>query len=468
MQMLLKIGINNAFTAVVLALIVFCITRVSKHHRAAHVLWILVLIKLVTPPLIWVPIPALSIAASIPDAKGTLSTTDDAFAITSLAADETLDSDSVAPRDSRPITAAIAWVWLVGILLTLSLVVYRVARFQQLIRSGIPLSDQDSPRAIALAARVGLAFVPEVRVVTTRIGPMVWPIGRRSIVLLPQRLLDSLTSDELAMVMAHEFVHIKRRDNWVRILEVAVGIVYWWHPLVWWARRGIHTAEEECCDGDVLRLLPDKRHEYGAALLHTAEFLSGLKSPPRLASVFGQTPNLKGRIEMILDNRFRKPLALRSKLALVLFSVAVLPMATLVSADDKTDRGQANKLNGDWEVERTFHGGVERGIGPDEFYKYYRWRFDAKRRRVITEWKGGDNTGFGENYFKLDNTTTPNQLTIRGDKIRIQAVYEFVEDDLKIAFFGKAELARPKSFEDQHKDAGPLVIFHLKKLDKKK
>jgi len=35
---------------------------------------------------------------------------------------------------------------------------------------------------------------------------------------------------------------------------VVIGL-YWWHPVVWWALREIHEAEEQCCDAWVVWVL---------------------------------------------------------------------------------------------------------------------------------------------------------------------------------------------------------------------
>ena len=59
METLLHVGFSNAVAATVLALFALGITRVWRNPFAAHVLWLIVLLKLVTPPLIEVPMPFL-------------------------------------------------------------------------------------------------------------------------------------------------------------------------------------------------------------------------------------------------------------------------------------------------------------------------------------------------------------------------------------------------------------------------
>ena len=58
METLLHAGLSNAVSATFLALLVACLGRVLARRPAVlHCLWLLVLLKLVTPPLYEVPIP---------------------------------------------------------------------------------------------------------------------------------------------------------------------------------------------------------------------------------------------------------------------------------------------------------------------------------------------------------------------------------------------------------------------------
>lgn len=53
-------------------------------------------------------------------------------------------------------------------------------------------------------------------------------------------------------ILAHERYHIKRRDNWTKMIAVAVLIVYWFHPLVWAAYILMGRDMEMSCDEHVL------------------------------------------------------------------------------------------------------------------------------------------------------------------------------------------------------------------------
>src|SRR5689334_16166597 len=55
MTTLFEIGVTNALLATVLAVVVWCITRFWRQPAIAQLLWVLVLVKLVTPPMVAIP-----------------------------------------------------------------------------------------------------------------------------------------------------------------------------------------------------------------------------------------------------------------------------------------------------------------------------------------------------------------------------------------------------------------------------
>jgi hypothetical protein len=84
-------------------------------------------------------------------------------------------------------------------------------------------------------------------------------------------------------------------------LELAVQIVFWWHPLVWWARREIEAAEEECCDAWVVSRQAGSRRAYAEALLTALDFLCEPIGPlPPAACGLGEVPLLRSRLTQIM------------------------------------------------------------------------------------------------------------------------------------------------------------------------
>ena len=106
--------------------------------------------------------------------------------------------------------------------------------------------------------------------------PLVWCAGHRPTIILPMRLLCQLDDQQAAMILADELAHLRRRDHWVRTVELIVSIIYWWNPLVWIIRRQIHHVEDLCCDAWVRCTFPDCAKRYAEVVVKTAESLGAV------------------------------------------------------------------------------------------------------------------------------------------------------------------------------------------------
>jgi hypothetical protein len=193
-----------------------------------------------------------------------------------------------------------------------------------------------------VAQRLGLSRCPEVLLLPAPIPPLLWSLTSAPRLLLPAALLERLGESQLETLLAHELAHLRRRDHWVRRLELVVLGLYWWHPVAWWARHKLQEAEEQCCDAWVVWALPDAAHVYAEALVQTITFLS--RPPlalPALASGIGHVPLLKRRLTMILNANTPRRLTCRGLLAVLAFALVLplLPMraAPLQAGPDEPD-----------------------------------------------------------------------------------------------------------------------------------
>jgi hypothetical protein len=167
---------------------------------------------------------------------------------------------------------------------------------------------------------------------------MIWPVGARSRLLVPAGLLDRLSGEERATLLVHELAHLRRRDHWVRALELVVTGLYWWHPVVWWARREIQEAEEQCCDAWVVWALPAAGRTYASALMETVDFLAEARPVwlPPAASGLGQFRILKRRLHMIMIGNTPRAMSRAGFLAVLGLGLLlpVLPTWGQQSGDD--------------------------------------------------------------------------------------------------------------------------------------
>src|SRR5437764_13172606 len=66
MNWLVSMGLVNAVLATALAAVAFFVGRYSRWPALTHVLWVLVLLKLLTPPLVEIPVGQLRLAGLLP------------------------------------------------------------------------------------------------------------------------------------------------------------------------------------------------------------------------------------------------------------------------------------------------------------------------------------------------------------------------------------------------------------------
>ena len=385
MTSFVAIVVSNAVIAALLALVTLLVTRFWRSPQLAHGLWLLVLLKLITPPLVTVSPPSEWLAQSAESAEpsraasvNVVNPVRDVDDVADAAFEASIELDSLAesnvdtaeltvpleialpdplPLDdvhasptksddfgSAPDPESLPWdaatahwqtamslVWMAGCVAYFALLVWRCVSFRRLLSRSAPAHADILDLAARLALKLGLRRRPTIRIMDAAIPPLVWSLGLRPWIVLPQRLLAELSPAQCEALVAHELAHIRRRDDLVRWLEVFALVFWWWNPVAWFARRKLREAEEECCDAWVVWALPGERRSYGEAMLATIDFLTdGPKLPALAESAFGSS-FCKRRIEMIMKRNVNCKISWAALGLIVLTAMAVLPVVAQTS-----------------------------------------------------------------------------------------------------------------------------------------
>ena len=221
-------------------------------------------------------------------------------------------------------------LWLAGSLAWAIAAARRIGRLRSLLRATGPPSSEVVGRVEALSHRLGLRRPPQVTTVAGPVGPFVWALGGRPRLVLPIDLWTRLEPEGRDALLLHELAHLRRGDHRVRWLEALATGLYWWHPALWWARRGLHEAEEACCDAWVVWARPESARSYASAILDTFEFLSAASTTrpgplPLGASGLGRVESLSERITRIMKGKTPKSLSLLGGFALIVAALLFLP-----------------------------------------------------------------------------------------------------------------------------------------------
>jgi beta-lactamase regulating signal transducer with metallopeptidase domain len=356
-ERLLTLGLANAAAATVLAILIAGAGRVLARRPAVlHCLWMLVLLKLVTPPLFEVPIPHEGILALAFDRsrEAALAPDPTEFEIAFGQGNEDASLEPAVPGASldlepfgatvaeasatsslrdlgggwRGILLGLASLWLAGTAATLVLAGVRITRFGLVLRAAYPADEEVQVEVQELAGRLDLPQAPRAWWIDANMTPMLWAVVCKPRLIIPRALWKRLDAGQRSMLLLHELAHLRRGDHVVRLLELLVTALYWWLPVVWWGRRALRDAEEQCCDAWVVWAFPDGARAYAETLLETVDFLNPSRSPePLLASGFGGAQHLRRRVTMIMLGTTPRRLGWASGLGAFALSAMLLPVS---------------------------------------------------------------------------------------------------------------------------------------------
>lgn len=340
-------SIANTVIAVLLALGAIVAARFSRRPQLAHIVWLLVLGKLILPPVAFLlPIPnsvSLEIPSTVdgessgPKKVSEAATIKEANPAASLGVPKKIrttleqsqpNSHSAIKVDNGQLVwvQLLVFVWAIGAVVATAMMLRSARSVLRLVRESTPADCALENEASQIAGRLGISRCPRVVISRHRVPPFVFGFLSRPTIVLPKALLPTLSRPQLVSILTHELAHIRRRDHWVRYLEALVRIFHWWNPLYWLALSQINKAEEKCCDAWVVWAQPESRREYGRALYATVEFLT---CEPRYSSVLGTEfgrSAIKGRIEMILNENPERRIGKLAFTILVAIGLVVLPL----------------------------------------------------------------------------------------------------------------------------------------------
>jgi beta-lactamase regulating signal transducer with metallopeptidase domain len=235
-----------------------------------------------------------------------------------------------------PLPAA---VWVAGTALLVLVAALRVLRFRRRLSQALPAPGSVMRVVETACQQIGLRRVPETLMVDGRLSPMIW-CGPRPRLILPAPLWSQLDDPGRRAVVFHELAHVRRYDHWVSWADAIIGSLYWWHPLVWWARRRLHAEAEVCCDAWVTSLLPRTRRAYAEALLVTRQYVADENEPVPALGIgvtTGRARRFARRLTMVMTESV-KPRLSASGLALVLMMATTGWLASPAQSSPNEDK----------------------------------------------------------------------------------------------------------------------------------
>jgi beta-lactamase regulating signal transducer with metallopeptidase domain len=360
---------HTTVTAGVLVGVVGLVCRLGRFSPAVrHALWLLVLIKLLMPPLVawqlpWPDLgsvfpttPLVTIHEPVVPKRSDLADNQAVrahpkaekhpanrlpAAATEVASERTAhwgpadpgepDALPKAPVSATPlswgrerIAGAMQSFWLVSAAVAAVLGLLRIERFRQLLAWQQPAPGWLIRLVAELAGKLRVA-PPRTLLLPGIATPFLWCLGWPKL-LLPAALMARLGADCRRSVIVHELAHLRRRDHWVSWLQFLALCLWWWNPLFWYVRRRLRENAELACDAWVVATLPQCRRAYAEALIEVAR-LGGPAAAPAPALGMGGSGRqaFEGRLTMIMREGVTCRVPVRGVLAIGVLALMVLP-----------------------------------------------------------------------------------------------------------------------------------------------
>jgi beta-lactamase regulating signal transducer with metallopeptidase domain len=243
--------------------------------RAAHLLWLMVLLRLLVPilpalPHPWTPAPSTS---GLPVSMG--------GGINRV----TIRIEQGAMPAAAVRSTSFSWphwliaTWAAGVAILTTLGLARIAETSRLVRRAGEISDD--PRIRETLATLSAPGNLRIRETNELLSPALCGIFHPTI-LLPIGWAKSLSAGELHCMLAHEIGHCRRGDIAWRWAFLMARTIHWFNPLVWWAERAFRLDQEMACDAWAMQKagVTANTEEYGEVLLKAARVSSRLPLPP--------------------------------------------------------------------------------------------------------------------------------------------------------------------------------------------
>lgn len=247
-------------------------------------LWALVAVRLVCPSFGESPLSLLPSAETVPQAalaRDALTVHSGVAAFNAAVNEQLVDyyeTTSLPAGHTRSFVLICAVIWLAGMALMAAWALVSWLRLRRRVAEAVPEGN-----GVWICDRIDSPFLLGV------FRPRIYlPVG-----------LDGASRE---YVLAHERVHIRRRDHLVKPLGLLLLTVYWFQPLAWAAYILLCRDIELACDERVvLELGEECKKPYSAALLECSVHRGGIAACPL---AFGEV-GVKERVKNVLN--YKKP-----------------------------------------------------------------------------------------------------------------------------------------------------------------
>ena len=229
---------------------------------------------------------------------------------------------SAAQSHPTPIHLSAAWgtaiaaIWAIAMVSRIAQLLTQATRLHRIWKRATPVAAGEMAHALLNRGKrpTQLCTSPDIDV------PCV--IGFRSPrLLIPDWLFAKVTESELHQIILHEWEHLRRRDDWMNLLQKIALVLFPLNPALLWVDRRLSLERELACDAGVVASTAP--FDYAHCLTRLAEHRLHRRSLALALSAWSRQSELARRIHTLLrPMRTMSPLQARASIAVLTLGLA--------------------------------------------------------------------------------------------------------------------------------------------------
>ncbi|GAA4845493.1 hypothetical protein GCM10023310_24290 [Paenibacillus vulneris] len=380
-ETLFYLMLTASLASIVIILLLLVIRKLLYKRlspRIFHVLWFLVLIKLLVPIAPQSPVSLFNLvphdlqelsigpkgnAEEQPVSSQTgyeaspalMSTAADDFAPApapklteqpSVPAKPSPQTDTYADKRYEPykLLTIGSLVWVAGLLSLSMYYLFVTLRFNRQVGASRMLDNHEVLSILEVCKeKLGITAAIPIYETDRLHSPCIYGLTKPKI-YLPADIVTIADSRQLTHILLHELTHYKRRDLWFHFVWTWTAVLHWYNPFVWLSMKKMKADREVACDAGVLEVLGEQEaSSYGRTLLMLSRLFARSASPQvNLSPFFENHKEMKRRITMIA--KFKKGTYKLSAAAIIL--VLALSAVMLTNASENAKSAEAEAASG--------------------------------------------------------------------------------------------------------------------------
>ena len=207
---------------------------------------------------------------------------------------------------------AIAAIWAIAMVFRIAQLVAQATRLHRIWKRSTSVAAGEMAQALLNRGKrpTQLCTSPDIDV------PCV--IGFRSPrLLIPDWLFAKVTETELHQIILHEWEHLRRRDDWMNLLQKVALVLFPLNPALLWVDRRLSLERELACDAGVVASTAAP-FDYAHCLTRLAEHRLHRRSLALSLAAWSRQSELARRIHTLLrPMRTMSPLQARASITLL-------------------------------------------------------------------------------------------------------------------------------------------------------